>query len=62
MSSMILDYGAFKDGSIVHLASGGPAMTVAGSDEEKGVMCVWFFDGKANSGIFPAHVLKAGAP
>ena len=56
---------AFKSGDVVQLKSGGPLMTVVGSDYDKGqsVMCVWFVTQtgtwERREGLFPVNGVVA---
>jgi len=48
----------WKEGDIVQLKSGGPAMTVAGTDMIGKVICEWFVGTTQKSSSFNAGTLK----
>jgi len=48
-------------GTVVMLRSGGPKMTVEGTDEEGELTCVWFVDDKTKRDSFPAAALRPAA-
>ncbi len=45
-------------GTVVMLKSGGPKMTVEGTDEEDELTCVWFVGNKTKRDSFPSAALK----
>jgi uncharacterized protein YodC (DUF2158 family) len=57
-----VDSSSFKDGDIVELRSGGPAMTVERAISASTVKCVWFDgSGSLKRDQFAASSLKAAA-
>jgi uncharacterized protein YodC (DUF2158 family) len=46
-------------GTVVRLKSGGPKMTVEGTDEEGELTCVWFVGNKTKRDSFPDAALEA---
>jgi uncharacterized protein YodC (DUF2158 family) len=54
----------FKTGDVVRLRSGGPPMTVVGTDQYDQVLyitVVWFEDHREKSGRYPAPALEPAA-
>jgi uncharacterized protein YodC (DUF2158 family) len=50
-----------EPGTVVMLKSGGPKMTVEGTDDEGELTCVWFVSDKTKRDSFPSITLKAVA-
>ena len=50
---------SFKPGDVVQLNSGGPKMTVEAVQSDGSLRCVWFHEGKKDSGVFPQVSLRA---
>lgn len=46
-----------KEGDVVQLKSGSPAMTVINIDNEE-VQCAWFVKGKQENGKFPISAIE----
>jgi uncharacterized protein YodC (DUF2158 family) len=44
-----------REGDVVRLKSGGPAMTIVGYEEDKGVKCKWFDGNKVQEDWFPMY-------
>jgi uncharacterized protein YodC (DUF2158 family) len=46
---------SFKPGDVVQLNSGGPKMTVEAAQSDGSLRCVWFHEGKKDSGVRKYH-------